>query len=127
MRPVVFRLAGETQESDILTDILNLSEELTLVFEKYAKVVSQNGSQKQPVPPSPSSLLDLSSPVEETNLPISQPQGPVNDLLGAANSVLGMSELNQHLYIYVLRLNTSHDFIYIGYNSQGIVTTKSLF
>ncbi|XP_063238289.1 ADP-ribosylation factor-binding protein GGA1 isoform X2 [Bacillus rossius redtenbacheri] len=74
LRPSVFRLASEAQEDDaMLGEVLNASDELTQVFEKYTDVMVKGktlqGPSSLPGRASPS-LLDLSTPSEEKLPPV---------------------------------------------------------
>nr|CAD7257480.1 unnamed protein product [Timema shepardi] len=75
LRPNVFRLASETQESEaLLNEVLNVSDELGQVFDKYTAVII-HGKTLDPVfepetGQSATSLLDLSTPSEERLPPV---------------------------------------------------------
>ncbi|GLH03812.1 ADP-ribosylation factor-binding protein GGA1 [Gryllus bimaculatus] len=65
LRPNVFRLASETQDNEqMLNEVLSASDELGQVFDKYAAVIIR-GEVPQPENKN-ASLLDLSTPSEET-------------------------------------------------------------
>ncbi|PRD32730.1 UNVERIFIED_CONTAM: Gga1 [Trichonephila clavipes] len=89
LRPKLFRLAGELDEKDEgLGDILKANDELTVVINNYKKIMgvsSENGN----ISSKEASLLDLGSPVQE-----SQPNAPVvgSSLLDDQLLALGLGD-----------------------------------
>lgn len=72
LRPNVFRLASETQDNEqMLNEVLSASDELGQVFDKYIAVIIRGEIPQPPPAVRNDSLLDLSSPSEETLPPVS--------------------------------------------------------
>ncbi|GFY50130.1 ADP-ribosylation factor-binding protein GGA1 [Trichonephila inaurata madagascariensis] len=89
LRPKLFRLAGELDEKDEgLGDILKANDELTVVINNYKKIMgvsSENGN----ISSKEASLLDLGSPIQE-----SQPNAPIvgSSLLDDQLLALGLGD-----------------------------------